>query len=54
MSLLIGGEFMACVHLMENIRGNKRIHIVVIKGSGGLADVLEASLDLRDKMEHGR
>ena len=39
-SLLIGGGVSACMSIKDNVKASRRIQIVVIKGSGGLADVL--------------
>lgn len=39
------------MHIKENVKASKRIQIIVIKGSGGLADVLEASLCQHDKKD---
>ena len=43
-NLLVCGGYSACMQVKENLRSSKTIPIVVIKGSGGFADALEASL----------
>jgi len=39
-NLLIGGGISACMNIRTNVKACRRIQIVVMKGSGGLADVL--------------
>ena len=39
-NLLIGGGVSACMNIKTNVKACRRIQIVVMKGSGGLADVL--------------
>ena len=39
-NLLVHGGYNACMQIKENLNGHPNIPTVVVKGSGGLADIL--------------
>lgn len=43
-TILVEGGESACMQIKENLQNHPQIPTVVIKGSGGLADILEKAL----------